>query len=267
MTGTLNCGFARVAAKSCTHGGDKRTVAEKYDSFITGFGEEYRDAFEIELTLFNKRLKSILDVFRKWRGQNKDTYIQHFSMVKWKSLPESEKKLHRLGDCPACSTYHFQQQFLFPVKCARLRKSMNDSIHNSQALKNIINLPEIQNESNENVVNVPRKEIYDAARAIYSHINPLFEKSYGQSLGDALPKVKEANLQTRKSKIEVKEKRKSCQRKYKRGMENFWKKVDCDLFLATRTSFRFVFFILLKIPMTKNNQIYTRVPGGDTPIL
>ena len=55
---------------------------------------------------------------------------------------------------------------------------------------------------------------------------------YGERFGDALAKIKEANLQVKQTHCQKKDERKSNQRQTKKDMSiRAWRKVDCDLFL------------------------------------
>lgn len=245
MAGFFNCGFARVAAKNSAFHKNKRVTdpAARYSIYIAHF-EGYEEAFEVEDSVycFLKRSKALLATFQNWRGESKTKYVEHFGSENWNALSESEKKLHRLADCLACLANHFQEQKLFPIKSPRLKAG------NQRIVRAV--LGDVTNFEQGNDRNVEQKEAKQqkskketaksAAKAIYNQINSDFEEKYGESLGNALTRVNEFNLQTKKTKVEVQLTKEASQRKTKKVIEENWKKIDCDLFLATRQSQRFV---------------------------
>ena len=251
MAGIINCGYARIAAKNCVFYKNKAVTdpRSKYDVYISTFGSSCRDTFELDLYQFHRKSKDIVKIFQKWRGDDRKTYMEHFGSNKWMSIPESEKKLHCVTDCPACRHYHLQQQLLFPVKSPSLKgklpKVFKDITNDTKVhIADEIVTSSVCYGSKSKPQRQPNNTLKNAATAIYRHVNEAFMADYGESFGDALAKVKEANLQVKKTHCQKKDARKSNQRQTKKEIEHSWRKVDCDLFLATRQSFRFVAFEL-----------------------
>ena len=74
---------------------------------------------------FNSNAKQIALKFLDWNKKNKvgrserETYINFFSSKKWNELTCSERKLHRVTNCNACSKT--EQQLLFEKNCEKKR--------------------------------------------------------------------------------------------------------------------------------------------------
>lgn len=88
MAGFFNCGFARVAARNSVYHENGKVIYDKgtrLQRFLGTFSES-KDAFAVSQNTFDKRLPVLLENFKKWRGESKSKYLDHFSSSAWKSL-------------------------------------------------------------------------------------------------------------------------------------------------------------------------------------
>ena len=69
-------------------------------------------------------------------------------------------------------------------------------------------------------------EAGEAAKSLYDQVNPVFEKITGHSLVKALTKVKDLNIEEKKSKSEKKQTVRNNYRKFKEAVEKEWEKTS-----------------------------------------
>ena len=68
-----------------------------------------------------------------------------------------------------------------------------------------------------------QQESADTARVVYQKMDTIFQRSRSVSLVKAMTTVKELNIQTKKSKTEMKKERRDNLRKTKASLEEQWK--------------------------------------------
>ncbi len=105
---------------------------------------------------------------------------------------------HAFQNSKQCQLKHSDTQALFPVKRKRFTGSMkeNNPTIASKAMK--VELP-------SQLKSTTLREAGEAAKSLYDQVNPVFEKITGHSLVKALTKVKDLNIEEKKSKSEKKQ--------------------------------------------------------------
>ena len=81
MAGFFNCGYARVAARNSVYDENGKVIYDKstrLQRFLGTFSEN-KEAFAVSQNTFDKRLPVLLQNFKKWRGESKSKYLDHFS--------------------------------------------------------------------------------------------------------------------------------------------------------------------------------------------
>lgn len=114
----FGCGFARVAAKLSylkANGKVEYNLEQRWKRYSEFFQGEHKKRFEVDQYSFNKRSKSIVLHFKKWKTAERGKYIEHFSQNNWEKLTEYEKRQHCHSQCKACDVHHFSFQALFPL--------------------------------------------------------------------------------------------------------------------------------------------------------
>ena len=90
------------------------------------------------------------------------------------------------------------------------------------------------------VANIPKpsqQEVKNIGSAIYKEFDSVCKDRLGKSFNDEVTLVPEAALQKKSSPAEAKKKNREQKRKFKKNVENSWKKNDIKLHLAQRTSY------------------------------
>jgi len=210
MSGTFlcpnSCGFARVAAleisrkttnlirKETGESNTKyqaRLKQEVFKKFQSTF-EHCNDKFNIDFMQFNKRIQGLKDTFNKWnfrKADEKSTYISTFSLDSWAKLSVARKNEHSFSNCKGCAIRYMQVQSFFPVKSAFLKgKAKANPIF--AAVGELTKLRSKEPSPKPTVT-----DIKSAAKAIYSKITPLFQKTFNVSFAEGLAKVSELQLQ------------------------------------------------------------------------
>ena len=100
----IDFGYARIAAKNCVFYNNKAVtdLRSKYD--VCTFGSSCRDASDLDLYQFQRKLKDTVKISQKWRGDKK-TYMEHFGSNRWMSMPWVRNKLNCVADHPSCRDY------------------------------------------------------------------------------------------------------------------------------------------------------------------
>ena len=229
MSVIFSCGFSRVAVKESFHKpgsvAKETDPVQRWKNYLELLDESARAKLAVERTLFMKKSRIIYDLFRKMNSQNRNEYLQYFSLENWKALPESQKSEHTTSNCDACQVHHFAMQSLFP-NAAKLnpQKLVQDA------------LAENGNNGNSKV-KPTQKAIKSAVKHIYSKIDAPFQKVFKVSFAEAQTKVSELELQKKKNKIQKKRERRQRARQEKQKVEEEWSKRDTETMLATRQSF------------------------------
>ena len=232
MAGFFNCGFARVAARNSVYHENGKVIYDKgtrLQRFLGTFSES-KDAFALSQNTFDKRLPVLLENFKKWRGESKSKYLDHFSSSAWKSLSALKRGLHSISNCRECQVNHLLFQTQFPLKSNRLKGAADPVATSTKEAGNL--------RKTTKAVKPSKKAIRDTAKSIYLNINEQFKNLYSINLADALTKVPETGLTHAKTKVQKQKERREIARRFKNGVEEQWSKVDCDTMLGTRQSFK-----------------------------
>lgn len=229
MAGFFNCGYARVAARNSVYDENGKVIYDKstrLQRFLNTFSEN-KEAFAVSQNTFDKRLPVLLQNFKKWRGESKSKYLDHFSSTEWKSLSALKRGLHSISNCRECHVNHLLFQTQFPMS-NRLKGA--DLI--ATCTKEAGNLRKTK------AVKPSKKAIRDTAKSIYLKINEPFKNVYNINLADAFTKVPETGLTHAKTKVQKQKERRESARRFKNSAEEQWSKLDCDTMLGTRQSFK-----------------------------
>lgn len=229
----FGCGFARVAAKSSylnANGKVEYDQEKRWKRYSEIFQGENKNHFEADKYSFNKRSKSLVLHFKKWKTVERGKYTEHFSTNNWQKLTEHEKRQHCRSQCKACDVHHFSFQSLFPLWGNKSSSVTNQDIYkkvNSRVLK----------ESSAGNVKVTKKALKAATKEVYEKINTSFEKTFGVTFAVAQTSVPELNVQVKKSRAELKREKRNKSRVDKKHIQEQWATMDCDTMLATRQTY------------------------------
>ena len=95
MSVIFSCGFSRVAVKESFHKpgsvAKETDPVQRWKNYLELLDESARAKLAVERTLFMKKSRIIYDLFRKMNSQNRNEYLQYFSLANWKALPQSQK--------------------------------------------------------------------------------------------------------------------------------------------------------------------------------
>lgn len=229
-----SCGFGRIAAiyaaekashieRGINEGKVKFGARMKQEQFkiFQDIFQERSENFAIDFKKFNLNFAALQDAVKKWsprKKKEKEHFFVEFSIDKWVQLSDVKKKEHSLYDCKGCHQNYAKAQSLFPVRSPRLK---------SKAKENPFYVcNELQITSQK--VKLPNKTaIKDTARSLYESVNSAFlSVSGGISFAEALTKVPEVNLQTKKTKCEAKKVRRAIIRESKENTEAQWKETS-----------------------------------------
>ena len=221
----VNCGFARVGIRELSkiQQGSKRSGLD-----FNHIEAQFRMHFDIpsfqvpenlflpdsrKQTPFKRRCIIINDVFSKsWSStSHKTQYMEAFSLPKWETLPSEQKSQHTLSNCVGCYIHYGDMQNQFPLK----------PTYNPDSSVEVTGGSEIM-----------------AARRVLRDANREWEKEYGHTLTDVLPKLcPEANLTTKKSKQEQKQESRTRMRKLTTHVNKQMEKNAAVTMLASGESF------------------------------
>ncbi|CAG2185558.1 unnamed protein product [Mytilus edulis] len=111
------------------------------------------------------------------QGGERETFINHFNLIQWLKISETERKQHKLENCMPCNTTH--------IEISKIHKSV------SETSIQILNLSEqiVENVSSILPTSTATKG-KKTAQALINVLNPLFEnqfqKSFEKSAAEAL---------------------------------------------------------------------------------
>lgn len=233
MAGFFNCGFARVAAKNSVYDENGKVIRDKntrLQKFLSTFGDN-KEAFAVSQNTFDKRVPVLLGNFGKWRGEDKSTYLEHFSSTAWKTLSAAKRGLHSVSNCKACYLKHLPFQSLFPLKSNRLKGVDPMSVCAKEATN-------LRKATKPTCTKPSKTTLQETAKNIYFKINEPFKQLFHTDLAKALTKVPEIGLTQSKTKAQKQKERRDDARCFKNKIEEQWSKVDCDTMLGTRQSFK-----------------------------
>jgi len=244
MSGTFlspnTCGFARIAAieiareipRSIQRG--KEESSTKYQARVKtetfkGFKNTFEDCpenFSIDFLQFDKKLPGLRNAVNKWnfrKADEKQKYLETFSQNNWVKLSLTRKKEHSFTECKGCALRYSHIQAFFPVKSAYLKGKAKQNNTILQALGEVNRL-----RSQEPSPPKPsKKNIKDAAKAIYDKVAPLFEKTYKADFAKSLSQSPELNLQNKNPN----ERRAERRAHYRKSKEDVEKQMEETAFL------------------------------------
>lgn len=156
-------------------------------------------------------------------------YLTTFSEKKWQRTAEGRKTLHIVSDCKCCVLMNPIESSLYKKNTGCLvakREPFTDLKQQAKQLTSCTNSPKPS-----------KNEIKNIGTAIFNEFNSVCQDSLGKSFNDVLTMVPEAALQKKPSPNETKKKIREQKRKFKKNVENSWKKNDVSLHLGQRISY------------------------------
>lgn len=226
------CGFAKVAAlysakkaKSSVHDPAKsvksQVIEARYKYFCETFADN-QDGFHIDYKTFNKRFLALTSVVRKWNPKKKaekTKFFTEFSVERWLSLSQSRKNEHTFSNCKGCYHSYPATCALFPVKSLALKNKEKENPFRVAA--------ELNAKIGKGKNTKPGKnQAITVARELFKELNPVFNKWAGISLGEAMTKVPEANVEVKKTPAERKSLRRTLLRSVKEDVERKWQETS-----------------------------------------
>ena len=162
---------------------------------------------------FDHLCKCTLTAFgKKWHPTSKRLeYIETFSILKWKELPEKSKEHHSITNCNACYSLYLSLQQAFPDK----------PIYEPGTP---ITLPTLNTEKEQ-------------AQKILADLNPVWQSHYSRTFTEAIPSVvPESNLVQKKTRIEQKKRDRTQKRNIVREINGHFRQQTSMLVLAEAES-------------------------------
>lgn len=233
MAGTFlcpnSCGFAKVCAVQISQKAEKEFKnidgkkkvhfqydlnLEKYRQYEEAFADVWQ-VFQIDYDKFVKKLPSLKSTFNKWNHRLKDQknrFMETFSLENWVSLPTTRKREHSLNNCRSCAIRFTEVQSFFPVKSRALKgKAMNNPVFAAkQAVKEI--------RGTVRKTTPTQHEATSTAEAWFKTLAPSFEENYNLPLAKALSKIPDLDIQNN-TKNQIRERRRQQYRKTKESIE------------------------------------------------
>ncbi len=221
MSGTflhpLTCGFARGIAWQiavqvdadenikCEDNESRkdfqaRLMRERYDRFSDIF-QDCKENFPADFKRFQAIFPPLRNKFSWWNHRKvteRNQYTAAFNIKAWNELSPAMQIEHTFKDCKSCQLKFSKIQALFPVKSNRFSNILKEN--NLSAANKAIE------------VRLPNQ----------TRINSRFETITGHSLVKALTKVKDLNIEKKKSLAEKKRTRRNNYRKFKEAVEKEW---------------------------------------------
>eukprot|EP00058_Branchiostoma_floridae_P002597 XP_002588085.1 hypothetical protein BRAFLDRAFT_87602 [Branchiostoma floridae] len=194
MSLKVTCGFARVAVRQSKLFGvsENEVHRQKHRSIsLTDRYEAFKENFEGDIVLtfkdFQQSASHVDKVFNTWKGGKTDQgekqkFLNHFCINKWRRLASSGKEKHTLhGPCKGCIKEHapFWNLFNKRVKCPRTRKALM---------------------THETVCNITREVEIEGARQIFEQADAICRKQYKRPLTDVLPELHTTTAEQERSK-------------------------------------------------------------------
>ena len=241
MSGTflhpLTCGFARGIAWQiavqvdanenikCEDNESRkdfqaRLMRERYDRFSDIF-QDCKENFPADFKRFQAIFPPLRNKFSRWNHRKvteRNQYTAAFNIKAWNELSPAMQIEHTFKDCKPCQLKFNKIQALFPVKSNRFSNILKEN--NLSAANKAIEV-RLPNQTRINSSTTLR-EASEAAKSLYDQVNPTFETITGHSLVKALTKVKDLNIEKKKSLAEKKRTRRNNYRKFKEVVEKEW---------------------------------------------
>ena len=196
-----------------------RLLREKYDRFSAIF-TSHKENFQFEFKRFQKNFPPLREKFSRWNHRKiaeRNRYTATFNIEAWNEMPLAMQSQHTFQNCKQCEQKYRDTQVLFHVKSRMFTGPMKENI--SKTTNKAINLQvQLPSQPGSTTLN----EACETAKSLYDQVNPDFEKITGHSLVKALTKVKELNLEEKKTKAEKKRTVRNNYRKFKDAVEKDW---------------------------------------------
>lgn len=220
------CGFAKIAAleaakrvgvlKKLENEGNakfkSRKLQERFNIYRSFF-EEYSEAFEINISTFNKRLPPLQAIICKWNPRKKserDTFLAKFSIQSWQKLSAVKKRGHSLTNCKGCHLDHSSTQALFPVNSPRLKgKGKENPCLLATPLA-------------KKVKHASKAAVKEVTKKVYNQLNTVYKKWAGETFAQALCNIPDAEVEKKKTNLVKKQERRNIIRQGKRAIEKKW---------------------------------------------
>jgi len=93
-------------------------MQECYKQFNDVF-KERSEEFAIDFLKFQKKTPALRDMVSHWNPRQKDEkekYLETFSIKNWKEMAHAEKNLHSFSNCQGCYHRYTEIQALLPVR-------------------------------------------------------------------------------------------------------------------------------------------------------
>ena len=242
MAMIFHCGFARAAVLHSTFTEPKQgckrltkissTWKQKLNRFRDFFGElpsQMAAEFDLDNKTFRTRAPSITDMFSKWKGSERQAYIDKFSKDSWEKLDEQQKLKHSMSNCKEC--IKIPENNSFPINNSSLKVLKQNPLHKKNIKKIALEVIDAQPQNTLSESGHKR-----AAKELFLEVGKIFQDYYKSDLAETLAKIPELGLQLRKKTKDYKNKYQKFARKIKQNMEEHWSKIETATFLGNRQS-------------------------------
>lgn len=217
MAKYFNCGFMRVQVLEDFAKIHYTRKSERFKNFTEQF-----DHVTIEEKHFHRKSQDLHKFCRKhcWWGDCKTEHASRFSIQKWDLLTQEQRIKHTIGVCQECS------------------ESKNNTFPATGQKKKVPPIP-FENQTVDVPILSPekrRKKEFEkaAAETFVENASKAWASVYKTPLKQMIPKV--TNLTPRKSYSDKRKLTRERQRKYRRSIEDIFKKKDALTLYGTRES-------------------------------
>ena len=218
MTESINCGYARVAARHFTtnHYKGNKLPHGSYPKIMAEFNQHFSTmpSFKVDYTTTIKKFPAICRRFNmKWtpKSARKD-YLEVFSIGAWNQLSTEDKQKHTITNCTECS------------------KNMPNIFNSFPSARKQDTVPAI-NFSTQDLSNAKR-----FGKKVLRELNVLTNTHFSQPIQEVLVKTPKSKLEHRKDSATRQKEVRSIENKVKKDFEN--EMVGQDAVLQNRLSWR-----------------------------
>lgn len=133
----INCNYARTAIRCLVQkqqisiGNAKRLTCKATEKVVTEYNSHFvgHTPLQLRLAIAQKRIPELLATFNKWHPQNqKERFLETFSLTAWKRLPADKKQAHSLQNCTPCQQEHLSLSRAFPDKQSRTKLQSHEPL-------------------------------------------------------------------------------------------------------------------------------------------
>ena len=189
MAGVFKCWFMQAAIFRSSQQFHSSRADLKYEAFNNQF--PHLSLPSNKYHLYSKRFLEHLSI-KKMKGEKKKKILDIYGLEYWNSLNENQKNSHTIPNCPICCKVDIFKNL--PVEADSSPKSKSE-------ITITIPVPD------SNIKGVDKV----AAKTVLNIVDEQFQQIYKTNFTDVVVKVKESNLEKKKSPSEKK--------KYKRKIE------------------------------------------------